>query len=105
MDPTIRSFFLGFVKIHILHHAGDEEVYGLWLIEELHRHGYNLSPGTLYPILHWLENEGLLRSRQQVVHGKIRKYYRTTSAGQRTLREAKERIMELVNEIIGEAHK
>ncbi|NMC01995.1 MAG: PadR family transcriptional regulator, partial [Chloroflexi bacterium] len=47
-----RELFLGFVKAHILYHAGREAVYGLWLIEELARHGYELSPGTLYPILH-----------------------------------------------------
>lgn len=51
----IRDFFLGFVKIHILHHAEQEPVYGLALIEELRRHGYTLSPGTLYPILHQLD--------------------------------------------------
>ena len=58
----IRDFFLGFIKIHILHHASKEPVYGLWLIEELGHHGYKLSPGTLYPILHRLEEERLLKS-------------------------------------------
>jgi PadR family transcriptional regulator, regulatory protein PadR len=105
MNPTVRSFFLGFIKIHILHHAANEEVYGLWLIEELRHHGYNLSPGTLYPILHSLEGERLLRSRSQAVNGKIRKYYRTTATGQRTLRDAKERVRQLVREITEEPTK
>ncbi|MEE8392587.1 MAG: helix-turn-helix transcriptional regulator, partial [Anaerolineae bacterium] len=50
----LRELFLGFIKIHILHHAGQEPVYGLWLIEELAHHGYTVSPGTLYPTLHSL---------------------------------------------------
>jgi DNA-binding PadR family transcriptional regulator len=55
---VLREFFLGFIKIHILHHAGEEPVYGLALIAELQRHGYVLSPGTLYPVLHQLEEAG-----------------------------------------------
>jgi DNA-binding PadR family transcriptional regulator len=100
MDSMIRSFFLGFIKIHILHHAAKEQVYGLWLIEELKRHGYGISPGTLYPILHSLEDDGLLQSQERVVDGKMRKYYRTTSKGKKTLRQAKEEVQELLNEIV-----
>lgn len=100
MDPMIRSFFLGFIKIHILHHAAEEPVYGLWLIEELRRHGYVISPGTLYPIFHSLEQAGLLQSDEQVVEGKVRKYYRTTAKGKKTLQEARIKVQELVNEII-----
>ena len=77
----LRDFFLGFIKIHILHHASKEPVYGLWLIEELGRHGYKLSPGTLYPVLHKLEEERLLKSYTENVSGKIRKYYRTVTVG------------------------
>ena len=94
-----RELFLGFVKAHILYHAGREAVYGLWLIEELARHGYELSPGTLYPILHKLEEEGLLTSEKQVVEGKVRKYYRLTAAGQEALDQAREKALELLNEI------
>jgi PadR family transcriptional regulator PadR len=102
MDSLTRSFFLGFIKIHILHHAAEEPVYGLWLIEELERHGYHVGPGTLYPIFHSLEEDGLLRSQRQVVNGKIRKYYRTTSKGSATLQDAKTRAQQLLNEIIDE---
>ncbi len=56
----LRDFFLGFIKIHILHHAAQEPIYGLAMIDELRRHGYDLSPGTLYPILHSLERAGYL---------------------------------------------
>ncbi|WP_333653571.1 PadR family transcriptional regulator [Dissulfurispira sp.] len=96
----IRDFFLGFIKIHILHHAAREPVYGLWLIEELGRHGYKLSPGTLYPILHKLEEENLLKSYSENVGGKVRKYYRTTPKGIKGLRKIKEKINELVGEVM-----
>jgi PadR family transcriptional regulator, regulatory protein PadR len=96
----LRDFFLGFIKIHILHHASKEPVYGLWLIEELGRHGYKLSAGTLYPILHRLEQEKLLKSYSENVSGKIRKYYRTTSKGDGMLLKVKEKIKELVEEVM-----
>lgn len=99
MDSMIRSFFLGFIKIHILHHARKEPVYGLWLIGELKRHGYDISPGTLYPILHSLEEDGLLQSQEQIVGGKVRKYYRITFKGKKTLQHGKGQVQELLNEI------
>ena len=91
-----RDLFLGFVKLHILHHAGREPVYGLWLIEELGRHGYRLSPGTLYPILHALEQEHLLACETRVVAGKSRKYYRLTATGRTALREGMSKARELM---------
>lgn len=102
MNPTIRSFFLGFIKIHILHHGAKEPMFGLWLIDELKRHGYNISPGTLYPTLHSLEEDALLQSYKKVVKGKIRKYYRTTPKGKIILHEAKIKVQELLHEIMGE---
>jgi DNA-binding PadR family transcriptional regulator len=96
----LRDFFLGFVKIHILHHAEQEPVFGLALIQELERHGYSLSPGTLYPILHGLEKEGYLVSEERVVKGKVRKYYTITVEGRQALVEAREKIRELVDEIL-----
>jgi DNA-binding PadR family transcriptional regulator len=94
-----RDLFLGFVKLHILHHAGREAIYGLGLIEELGRHGYRLSPGTLYPILHGLEQERLLVSETNVVEGKVRKYYRLTPTGRIALREGKRKARELMKAI------
>lgn len=96
----LRDFFLGFIRVHVLHHASIEPVYGLWLIEELGKHGYKLSPGTLYPILHKLEEEKLLKSYSEKVDGKIRKYYRTTPKGIKTLSEIKEKINELIGEVM-----
>jgi DNA-binding PadR family transcriptional regulator len=71
----------------------------MWLISELGRHGYELSPGTLYPILHSLEQDGLLRSSPKLVKGKVRKYYRTTPQGRNTVKAAMDRVRELVEEL------
>jgi hypothetical protein len=54
----LRDFLLGFIKIHNLLHAAEEPAYGLAMITELRRHGDELSPGTLYPVLHQLEAAG-----------------------------------------------
>src|ERR671916_452273 len=96
----LRDFFLGFVKVHILHHAAQEPLYGLAMIDELRRHGYEVSPGTLYPILHVLEADGYLAREDRVVGGKVRKYYTITPSGQVALDEARAKIAELVNEVI-----
>jgi PadR family transcriptional regulator PadR len=96
----LRDFFLGFVKIHILHHAEDEPVYGLALIAELARHGYELSPGTLYPLLHSLQADGYLEPEERLIGGRIRKYYSITDAGRRVLEETKPKIAELVDEVL-----
>lgn len=98
MKPS-HDLFLGFVKLHILYHAGQEPVYGLWLIDELSEHGYRLSPGTLYPILHILLEEKLLNCETRVVAGKVRKYYRLTGAGRRVLDEGKKKAQELLEEL------
>lgn len=96
----LRDFFLGFVKIHILHHAAEEPIYGLAMIEELKRHGYDLSPGTLYPILHGLERDGYVEREDRVVGGKVRKYYTITNDGRQALAEARQQIGELVDEVL-----
>jgi DNA-binding PadR family transcriptional regulator len=103
MDNTIiRDVFVAFVRVHLLHHAAKAPIFGLEMIEELGRHGYTLSPGTLYPILHGLENAGLVRSRAEVVGGKMRKYYSATAKGRRALAEARQKIRELVSEVLEE---
>lgn len=99
----LREFFLGFVKIHILHHAAEEPVYGLALIEELRHHGYELSPGTIYPILHSLEQSGYLEREERLVGGKVRKYYSVTAAGRDALADIRHKIRELTLEVLDEA--
>ena len=95
-----REFFLGFIKIHILYHASKEAIFGVAITEELARHGYDLSPGTLYPVLHRLEKAGYLESASQVVNGRVRKYYQATAEGKQALEESKKKIKELVTEVI-----
>lgn len=94
-----RDFFLGFIRIHILYHALKEPIYGLDFLQELNRHGYQISPGTLYPIFHKLEREGYLVAEKRVVAGKVRKYYRATQKGEFALREAVEKARQLWDEI------
>jgi DNA-binding PadR family transcriptional regulator len=96
----LRDFFIGFVKMHILHHAAIEPIYGLAMMDELKRHGYDISPGTLYPILHQMETAGYLVREDRVVKGKIRKYYTATDRGRQVLVEAREKIAELVTEVV-----
>lgn len=97
-----REFFLGFIKIHILFHASRSPIFGIEIAEELARHGYSLSPGTLYPTLHRLEKDGYLESSSKVVNGKVRKYYRATTKGKLVLEQSKKKIRELVTEVIEE---
>jgi len=96
----LRDFLLGFIKIHILHHAGEAPIYGTAILEELRRHGYDLSPGTLYPTLRHLEDEDYLAKEDRVVGGKRRKYYRITVKGLKALEEVKPKIRELVAEVL-----
>ncbi len=98
----LREFFLGFVRIHILYHAGKNPIYGVEIMEELMTHGYGASPGTIYPILHSLEKEGYLKSWEVNVAGRLRRYYEITEKGTRILVESKTRIKELVDEVLDE---
>lgn len=95
-----REFFLGFIKIHILYHASKEPVSGVELAHELGRHGYILSPGTLYPTLHRLEKEDYLKQETRVVDGRMRKYYSATEEGTKVLNEARNKIKELIGEVL-----
>ncbi len=99
-DTMMRNIFLGFIRIHILHHANEGEIFGVAIMDELRRHGYSISAGTLYPILHSLEAKGYLTRRNNVVNGKVRKYYRITEKGVNALDEAKPKIKELVDEVL-----
>jgi len=99
---VLKDFFLGFIKIHILYHASKEPIYGVEILEELGRHGYQLSPGTLYPALHRLAREGYLSQQRKPVRGKVRKYYTITEQGLVALDEARRKIKELVYEVLEE---
>ena len=96
----MRDFDLAFIRLHILHHASEEEVYGVGLVEELARHGYHLSFGTLYPLLAKMVRMRLVSIEARAVNGKQRKYYRITPAGLKELNKEKAKIVELYEELI-----
>ena len=95
-----RMFFGGFVRMHVLYHAVKEPIFGMEMMEELGRHGYDVGAGTLYPLFHQLEKAGYLVVQTEVVAGKQRKYYRATSEGAAALEEAKAKLRELVSEVL-----
>ncbi|WP_169976699.1 PadR family transcriptional regulator [Tautonia rosea] len=95
-----RLFFGGFVRMHILYHAVKEPIFGAEMIEELNRHGYQVGPGTLYPMLHQMLEAGFLTVSVETVNGKQRKYYRATSEGAQALEETKAKLRELVSEVL-----
>ena len=96
----VREFFLGFIKLHILHHAAQEPVCGVSLVQELGRHGYEIGPGTLYPTLHALERAGYLARQDRTVDGRRRKYYVATESGRAALETGKVQARELTKEIL-----
>lgn len=100
--PMENEFVAGFIRLHILYHAHEEPVFGLKILRELRRHGYELSPGTLYPLLHRMETRGLLESEKQLVTGKIRRVYRITDLGRQALLEARQKVRELFGDFLSQ---
>ncbi len=94
-----QELYVGLVRLHVLHHAAQEAVFGLGMIKELSRHGYRLGPGTMYPLLHSMERRGWLKSRAALVEGRQRKSYTATRAGKAALREGRMRVRELMEEM------
>lgn len=94
-----KQLYSGLIRLHILHHAAEEPVYGLWIIEELGHHGYALSAGTLYPILHGMERAGYLRSFVRGKGRSRRRFYKVTPAGRKSLQAAKRKVRELFGEL------
>ena len=94
--------YSGLIRLHVLHHAVEEPIFGLGMIEELARHGYRVSPGSLYPLLHGLEKKGYLKSFEQRNGKSLRKVYRATPAGRKALSAAKSKVRELFHELIEE---
>ncbi len=75
-----HDLYSGLIRLHVLYHASEGPLFGFGMIQELRRHGYRVGPGTLHPALHRMEQKGYLRSRRQVVSGKIRRVYDITPA-------------------------
>ncbi len=100
LKKITREILLGFWKVHILHHANEGPVVGQWMLQELRHHGYELSPGTLYPLLHRMERSGWLRSESDPKAGpRGRKSYYLTPKGRKVLEFLKQRVEELWLEI------
>jgi DNA-binding PadR family transcriptional regulator len=95
-----RDLYSGLIRLHVLHHAAEEPIFGLGMAEELARHGYRISPGTLYPLLHGLEKKGYLRSTEQRKGKSLRKVYRATAIGKSALAAARGKVRELFRELI-----
>jgi DNA-binding PadR family transcriptional regulator len=96
----MREFLRGAVQLHVLHHAAEGEIHGAWMSRELAEHGYEISPGTLYPTLHRLETEGLLRSRSAVEAGRSRRLYEITPEGRKVLGRTRKALRELADEVL-----
>jgi DNA-binding PadR family transcriptional regulator len=95
-----RDLYSGMIRLHVLHHADKELVFGAGMAEELARHGYKISPGTMYPILHGLEKRGYLHSSEERSGKSFRRVYGITGSGRRALKRAKQRVRELFGELI-----
>ncbi|WP_088212993.1 PadR family transcriptional regulator [Shewanella sp. Shew256] len=97
---TDKDLYGGLIRLHILHHAAEEPIFGLGIIEELRHHGYELSAGTLYPMLHRLEKKGYLTSRHKRTGRRDRRVYEITEQGRVALFDAKAKVRELFGELI-----
>ena len=98
-NAKYQDLYIGLVRVHVLHHAAKEPVFGQGMIDELGRHGYRLGPGTMYPLLHSMERRGWLKAQPLIVAGRRRKCYVATRAGRVALNEAVGRVRELFDEI------
>ena len=97
-----QQLLSGLIRLHVLHHAVKAPLYGNWMIEELRRHGYHISAGTLYPLLHGMQRQGYLSEKTARSDGRTRRVYRTTAKGRRALEDSKQKIRELFKELIRE---
>jgi PadR family transcriptional regulator, regulatory protein PadR len=95
-----RDLYSGLIRLHVLHHAVEGPIFGLGMIEELARHGYRISPGSLYPLLQGLEKKGYLRSSEQQNGKSRRRVYRATPLGRKALAASKHKVRELFHELI-----
>lgn len=99
MQMPDQNLYFGLIRLHILHHAAHEPIFGLAMIRELRRHGYRIGPGTLYPLLHRLEEKRYLVSRRRVSTGRVRRHYTLTPRGRRALEQARQKVRELFEEL------
>ncbi len=84
-QQMMHSFWQGILKFFVLHQAAQNPVYGGKLKKQLQDWDYDISPGSLYPLLHALEKALLLKSRVKIFKGRARKYYDITDQGRAVL--------------------
>ena len=102
-----KELLKGSTKMLILEMVKDENMYGYQMIKKLKEKSNNVfefKEGTLYPILHSLEEEELISSYWDDTTGKKRKYYAITTKGKKILKEKNEEwkiFSESVNRVIG----
>lgn len=100
-----KDLYGGLIRLHVLHHASKGPVFGLWIIEELREHGYRLSPGTVYPMLHAMETKGYLSVTVVRQGRRVRRMYRATALGRAALRAARKKVRELFGELFEEVER
>jgi DNA-binding PadR family transcriptional regulator len=109
VDPTDamehQDILAGFIRLHILHHAAEGDLYGQWMIEELAHHGYRVSAGTLYPMLHAMEKKGYLVSRKERDGRTFRRIYSATPLGVEALEIGRQKLRELFREVADDGPK
>lgn len=91
-----RSLLSGSTSMLILKLLEEKDMYGYEMIEALREKSNNvfeLKAGTLYPLLHGMEEKGYLGSYGQEEGGKTRKYYSITKEGKKILKQKKEEWM------------
>ena len=99
MSGSDKVLYSGLIRLHVLHHAAERPIYGSWMIEELREHGYEISPGTLFPMLHGLARKGYLEVRQEGPGKRARRLYKATAQGRAALADAKVKVEELFGEL------
>ena len=98
VDKPLQRVLSGFIRMHVLHHAEEGDLFGHWMIEELRHHGYKISAGTLYPMLRTMERDGWITGREEK-EGARRRFYRITPKGRKALKEVRARLQELFREV------
>ncbi len=99
MSGSDKDLYSGLIRLHVLHHAAERPIYGSWMIEELREHGYEISPGTLYPMLHGLARKGYIKVRQEGPGKRARRLYTITKPGRAALADAKSKVQGLFGEL------
>jgi DNA-binding PadR family transcriptional regulator len=99
MSGSNKDLYSGLIRLHVLHHAAERPIYGSWMMEELREHGYEISPGTLYPMLHGLARKGYLKMRQEGPGKRARRLYTITKQGRAALADAKDKVQVLFGEL------